>query len=126
MVGSRERMIPHAILLLMPETYTVELHHQGETYTIDVPADRTVLQAADDAALEGLQLPRSCTAGVCTTCAAQILEGTADQSEGMGLAPELTGQGYVLLCVAYPCSNLKIETEKEETVYHLQFGQFQK
>jgi len=123
MVGSREKMIPHAILLLMPETYTVELHHQGETHTIDVPEDRTILQAADDA---GLGLPRSCTAGVCTTCAAQILEGTADQSEGMGLAPELTEQGYVLLCVAYPRSNLKIETEKEDVVYHLQFGQFQK
>ena len=49
-----------------------------------------------------------------------------DQSDGMGVSPELQEKGYVLLCVAYPRSDLKIETEKEETVYQLQFGQFQK
>ncbi len=106
----------------MPKTYTVEVNHQGNTHTIAAPEDRTILQSADDA---GLELPRSCTAGVCTTCAAQISEGTVEQSDGMGLSPDLQKQGYVLLCVAYPRSDLKIDTEKEDTVYHLQFGQFQ-
>lgn len=104
----------------MSNTYTVELHHQGTTHTIQVPADKTILEVADEA---GLDLPSSCHAGVCTTCAAQILEGTVDQSEGMGVSPELQQQGYVLLCVAHPRSDLKIATEKEETVYKLQFGQ---
>ena len=113
-------------LLLMPKTYTVQLNHQGTTHTIDVPENKTILQAADDAGLEGLELPRSCTAGVCTTCAAQLSEGTVEQGEGMGLSPDLQKEGYALLCVAYPRSDLKIETEKEDTVYHLQFGQFQK
>lgn len=104
----------------MSNTYTVELRHQGTTHTIQVPESKTILEVADEA---GLDLPSSCHAGVCTTCAAQILEGTVDQSDGMGVSPELQQQGYVLLCVAYPRSNLKIETEKEETVYKLQFGQ---
>ncbi|MEO0407952.1 MAG: ferredoxin, partial [Cyanobacteria bacterium P01_A01_bin.135] len=34
-------------------------------------------------------------------------------------------QGYVLLCSAYPLSDLQLESEKEDEVYHLQFGQFQ-
>lgn len=104
----------------MSNIYTVELRHQGTTHTIQVPADKTILEVADEA---GLDLPSSCHAGVCTTCAAQILEGTVDQSDGMGVSPELQQQGYVLLCVAHPRSDLKIETEKEETVYKLQFGQ---
>ncbi|NEQ23332.1 MAG: 2Fe-2S iron-sulfur cluster binding domain-containing protein [Microcoleus sp. SIO2G3] len=106
----------------MSNNYTVEIHHQGQTHTLSVPDDQTVLAAAEAA---GLDLPYSCNAGVCTTCAAQLLEGTVDQSDGMGISPEIREQGYALLCVSYPRSNLKIETEKEETVYHLQFGQFQ-
>jgi ferredoxin len=106
----------------MSNTYAVEIHHQGNTYTLNVPDNQTILAAAQAA---GLDLPSSCNAGVCTTCAAQLLSGTVDQTEGMGISPEICDQGYALLCVAYPRSDLKVETEKEETVYHLQFGQFQ-
>jgi ferredoxin len=106
----------------MTQTYTVELHHQGSTHTLTVPENQTILAAAQAA---GLDLPSSCNAGVCTTCAAQVLAGSVDQTEGMGVSPELQAQGYALLCVAYPRSDLKIETEKEDMVYQLQFGQFQ-
>lgn len=104
----------------MSKTYTVEIHHQGKTYTLEVPEDQKILKAAYDA---GIDLPSSCNAGVCTTCAAKILEGSVEQSEGMGISPELQDEGYVLLCVAYPRSNLKIESEKEEIVYQRQFAQ---
>ena len=107
----------------MPKTYTIEIQHQGNTHILTASADQTVLEAAQNA---GLDLPTSCGAGVCTTCAAQLLEGAVDQTDGMGISPELQEQGYALLCVAYPRSDLKIETEKEDTVYELQFGQFQK
>lgn len=103
----------------MSKTYTVELLHQGSTYTIEVPEDKQILRAAVAA---GIELPSSCNAGVCTTCAAKIIQGEVDQTDGMGVSPELQAEGYVLLCVAYPRSNLKIETEKEEIVYDRQFG----
>jgi ferredoxin len=106
----------------MANTHTVELLHQGNTHTLQVAEDQTILAAATAA---GLDLPSSCNAGVCTTCAAQITSGTVDQADGMGVSPDLQAQGYALLCVAYPRSDLKIETEKEDQVYHLQFGQFQ-
>lgn len=103
----------------MSKTYKVEIQHQGTTHTIEVPEDQTVLSVADTA---GLELPSSCNAGVCTTCAAKILEGTVDQTDGMGVGPELQAEGYALLCVAYPRSDLKVLTEKEEEVYNRQFG----
>jgi len=103
----------------MSKTYTVERKHDGETSTIEVPQNQTILEAAHDADID---LPSSCYAGVCTTCAAKILEGTVEQSDGMGVSPELQKEGYVLLCVAYPRSNLKIETEKEDEVYSRQFA----
>ncbi|GAA6620677.1 2Fe-2S iron-sulfur cluster-binding protein [Scytonema sp. NUACC26] len=103
----------------MPKTHTVEIIHQGKTHTLQVAENETILSVADASHLE---LPSSCHAGVCTTCAAKIISGTVDQTDGMGVSPELQKQGYVLLCVAYPRSDLKIETEKEEIVYQLQFG----
>lgn len=107
----------------MSKTYTVEIQHQGNTHTLQVPEDQKILRAAYAA---GIDLPSSCNAGVCTTCAAQILSGEVDQADGMGVSPELQAKGYVLLCVAYPRSDLKIVTEKEDEVYDLQFGQPQK
>ena len=103
----------------MSKTYTVEFLHQGRTYTVEVPEDQQLLRAAKAA---GINLPNSCNAGVCTTCAAKVIEGQVDQSEGMGVSAELQAEGYVLLCIAYPRSNLKIETEKEDIVYDRQFG----
>ncbi|NJK67201.1 MAG: 2Fe-2S iron-sulfur cluster binding domain-containing protein [Microcoleus sp. CSU_2_2] len=103
----------------MSKTFTVELLHQGNTYTVEVPEDKQILRAAN---ATGIELPSSCNAGVCTTCAAKIMEGKVDQTDGMGVSPELQAEGYVLLCVAYPRSNLKIETEKEDIVYARQFG----
>ena len=104
----------------MSNTYTVEIHHAGQVHTIQVPESQTILKTASEARLD---LPSSCNAGVCTTCAAKILEGQVDQSDGMGVSTELQQEGYVLLCVAYPRSDLKIETGKEEEVYARQFGQ---
>ncbi|NJK37016.1 MAG: 2Fe-2S iron-sulfur cluster binding domain-containing protein [Oscillatoriales cyanobacterium RM1_1_9] len=104
----------------MPKLYSVEFSHQGQTYTLEVPEDQKILNVANAA---GLNLPSSCEAGVCTTCAAKILSGEVDQQEGMGVSPELQAEGYVLLCVAYPRSDLKVETGKEDEVYDRQFGQ---
>lgn len=100
-------------------TYTVEINHKGKTHTIQVSESQNILDVANDA---GIDLPFSCSAGVCTTCAAQILSGEVEQSDGMGVSPELQAEGYVLLCVAYPRSDIKLESGKEDIVYQRQFG----
>ena len=104
----------------MANIYTVEINHQGNTHSIEVAEDRKILDVAQKI---GLDLPTSCGLVVCTACAAEFLEGTVEQDEGMGISTELQGEGYALLCVYYPCSNLKIETEKEDEVYNRQFSQ---
>lgn len=103
-------------------TYSVEIKHQGTVHTITVDEQETILAAAQ---ATGLELPTSCSAGVCTTCAALITEGSVSQEDGMGVSQELQDKGYALLCVAYPTSDIKLETEKEDEVYQAQFGQFQ-
>lgn len=104
----------------MADTFKIEITHQGTTTEIQASADKTILTSAQEA---GLDLPFSCSAGVCTTCAALLTEGTVDQTEGMGVSPDLQAEGYALLCVAYPRSDIKLESEKEDIVYQKQFGQ---
>ncbi len=99
--------------------YQVTVHHRGQTYRFPAAADQTVLQAALE---HGLELPSSCQAGVCTTCAGRLKSGSVAQPDAMGIGPELKAQGFVLLCVAYPTSDLEVETDQEEEVYRLQFG----
>ncbi|BBC25053.1 2Fe-2S iron-sulfur cluster-binding protein [Pseudanabaena sp. ABRG5-3] len=106
----------------MTQTFTATLHHQGQTFTVPVPEDQAILDAAIAA---GVDLPCSCYAGVCTTCAAQIVKGQVDQSQGMGIGgmgEELDAKGYILLCVSYPKSDVEIYTDKEQEVYSIRFG----
>ncbi|WP_448597711.1 2Fe-2S iron-sulfur cluster-binding protein, partial [Thermoleptolyngbya sp.] len=62
--------------------------------------------------------------GACTTCAVRVRSGDIYQPEAMGLSPELRAQGYALLCVSYPLTDLEVETQDEDEVYELQFGRY--
>lgn len=89
------------------EAYTVEFVNEGEE--IQCPADEYILNAAEDAEI---QLPYSCLQGVCAACSARV-EGEVDQSEQMILSQYEKDQGYVMLCVAYPRSDLKVYSREE-------------
>ncbi|MBW4653654.1 MAG: 2Fe-2S iron-sulfur cluster binding domain-containing protein [Kaiparowitsia implicata GSE-PSE-MK54-09C] len=107
----------------MTRAYTICIHNrQTQTsHTINVPDDQYILQTAEN---QDVQLPFSCRNGACTTCAVRVLSGDLYQPEAMGLSPELRARGYALLCVSYPLSNLEVETQDEDEVYELQFGQY--
>ena len=107
----------------MSETYSVACQLDGADYSFSCRADQTVLAAAEAA---GVPLPSSCCSGVCTTCAARIREGSVHQPDAMGVKAELQQQGFALLCVAYPLSNLRLEAGQEDALYEAQFGQYQK
>lgn len=97
-------------------TYTVTLTNAKEGINRSIQCGDT--QSIYDAAAENdIDLPISCRAGSCSSCAGKLISGSVNQEDQAFLDEDQIAAGFVLTCVAIPTSDCTIETHAEEALY---------
>lgn len=87
-------------------THAVRIALKSVT-TIDVPEDQTILEAA---LARGIDFPHFCRAGICRTCACDLLSGEVEllPYAGFALTDDERSAGRILACRALPRSDCTI------------------
>ena len=98
---------------------TVIIANQGNaSYSVD--PRRPLLESLRD---QGVDLPYGCQYGGCITCAAKLTAGSVDQRRQVALNNRQINDGYIILCVARPTSDVTLEigVESHDKLYRNPF-----
>ena len=99
--------------------FQVELSNTGGV-SFKVQPKRPLLDTLRE---QGVDLPYGCKYGGCITCAAKLIDGEVDQKRQVALNNRQINDGYIILCVARPKSNiiLEIGVESHDKLYRNPF-----
>jgi ferredoxin len=87
---------------------------EGLNSTIECADNQTIFDAAAD---QDINLPVSCRAGSCSSCAGKLISGSVNQEDQGFLDEDQIAAGFVLTCVAFPTSDCTVETHAEQELY---------
>ena len=99
--------------------FKVEIsNRRGKSYRVE--DKRPLLDSLKE---QGVDLPYGCKYGGCITCAAKLVYGEVDQRRQVALNNRQINDGYIILCVARPKSNLILEigVESHDKLYRNPF-----
>ncbi len=83
-------------------TYTVNLHFQGKIHHLSVVWPKRILEVA---LAHKINIPYSCSGGVCSTCTATCIAGGVRMDYNEVLTDEEIVNGRVLVCTGRPTEN---------------------
>ncbi|MET3663975.1 2Fe-2S iron-sulfur cluster-binding protein [Caulobacter sp. 1776] len=88
---------PASPVAIGAETTAATITFSVSGVSAPLPANQTVLEAAEGA---GVEIPYSCRVGECGVCVTKLVDGEVTMAVESGLAPQDKAQGYILACQA--------------------------
>jgi ferredoxin-NADP reductase len=102
-----ERFVAPASDATPADANAFELRLQRSGVTVQVPADRSVLECIED---HGIAVPFSCREGLCGTCETSVLDGTVDHRDFVLSAADKRAHHKMLVCVSRAaCSHITLD-----------------